>query len=56
MRAMDHLQRDLVSIARLTPIGTARLFTYLRLSNRKVGLLINVNTLVLKDGIRRLVV
>ena len=39
-----------------TPIDTARLLTYLRLSNHKVGLIMNFNTLILKDGIRRLMV
>jgi hypothetical protein len=31
------------------------MLTYLRLSGCKIGLLVNFNTVVLKDGIRRLV-
>ena len=31
------------------------MLTYLRLSGRKVGLLMNFNTVLLKDGLRRFV-
>ena len=31
------------------------MLTYLRLSGRKVGLLMNFNTILLKDGLRRFV-
>ena len=37
----------------LAPIHEAQLLTYLRLGGWKVGLLINFNVLVLKNGIRR---
>jgi GxxExxY protein len=37
------------------PIHKAQLLTYLRLSGHRVGLLLNFNTVVLKDDIRRLV-
>jgi GxxExxY protein len=46
---------EVKSVEQLVAIHTAQLLTYLRLSNHKVGLLLNVNTLTLKDGIRRLV-
>jgi GxxExxY protein len=39
----------------LLPIHEAQLLTYLKLMNIKVGLLINFNVIVLKDGIKRLV-
>ena len=39
----------------LAPIHDAQLLTYLRLSGHRVGLLINFNVVVLRDGIRRLV-
>ncbi|GMO50133.1 MAG: GxxExxY protein [Termitinemataceae bacterium] len=42
------------SIAKLLPIHSAQLMTYLRLSNISIGLLINWNTLHLKDGIKRI--
>ena len=39
----------------LTPIHQAQLLSYLKLSGCKVGLLINFNVEVVKDGIRRVV-
>lgn len=39
----------------LAPIHEAQLLTYLKLSGLRVGLLINFNVVVLRDGIRRLV-
>jgi len=36
------------------PIHQAQLLSYLKLSGCKVGLLINFNVKVLKDGIRRM--
>jgi hypothetical protein len=40
---------------RLEPIHKAQLLSYLKLSGCKVGLLINFNVKVLKNGIRRMV-
>ncbi len=37
------------------PIHQAQLLSYLKLSGCKVGLLINFNVRVLKDGLRRVV-
>ena len=45
----------LKAVERLEPIHEAQLLTYLRLSQRWLGLLMNFNVPVLKDGIRRLV-
>ena len=45
---------ELKSIERLMPIHEAQVLTYMRLSGRRTGLLLNFNTPVLKDGIRRL--
>jgi GxxExxY protein len=39
----------------IIPIDQAQLLTYLKLTHIKVGLLINFNVLVLKDGIKRMV-
>lgn len=47
---------ELKSIERLIPIHEAQLMTYLRLSNIKIGLLINFNSRLLKDGIKRMVI
>lgn len=42
-------------VDRLVPIHKAQLLAYLRLSDGKVGLLINFNVKVLKDGVVRVV-
>ena len=44
---------EIKAIESLLPIHEAQLLTYLRLGGWKVGLLINFNVTVLKDGIRR---
>lgn len=44
---------EVKSIDALNPIHDAQLLTYLRLGNWPVGLLINFNVAVLKDGLRR---
>jgi len=41
------------SIEAIAPVHEAQLLTYMRLGGWKVGLLINFNDLVLKNGIRR---
>ncbi len=46
---------ELKSVARLDPVHTAQILTYLRLSGLHIGLLINFNVPLLKDGIRRFV-
>jgi GxxExxY protein len=57
---LDVLVADVVvveikAVEVLAPIHEAQLLTYLRLGGWKIGLLINFNVVVLKDGIRRLV-
>jgi GxxExxY protein len=44
---------ELKSVDRLAPIHTAQLMSYLKLSGCKVGLLINFNETLLKNGIVR---
>ena len=44
---------ELKSIEQILPVHHAQLLTYLRLSQKKVGLLINFNVGVLKNGIVR---
>jgi len=51
----DQVVVELKAIENLEPIHEAQLLSYLKLSKCKVGLLINFNVRVLKDGIRRLV-
>lgn len=50
----DNLVVELKSCNCLKPIHEAQLLTYLRLTNIKIGLLINFNVPALKDGIKRL--
>jgi GxxExxY protein len=45
----------LKAVAQLEPIHEAQLLSYLRLSGCHVGLLINFNVKLLRNGIRRLV-
>jgi GxxExxY protein len=57
---MDHyfpgqLVVELKAVEKLLPVHDAQLLTYLRLSKTHVGLLINFNVPVLKNGIKRLV-
>ena len=57
---LDLLVEELVivevkAVDRLAPIHQAQLLSYLRLSGCKVGLLMNFNVKVMKDGIRRVV-
>ncbi len=44
---------ELKSLDQIAPLHEAQLLTYLRLSRCRIGLLLNFNTLSLKDGIRR---
>jgi GxxExxY protein len=46
---------ELKAVEKMLPIHDAQLLTYLRLSGTHVGLLINFNVLVPKDGLKRLV-
>jgi len=45
---------ELKVVDKLQPIHVAQLLTYLKLSNKKIGLLINFNALRLKHGIKRI--
>ncbi|MEK6544991.1 MAG: GxxExxY protein [Nitrospinota bacterium] len=46
---------ELKAVEKIEPIHEAQLMTYLRLSGLWLGLLINFNVPVLRDGIRRVV-
>ncbi len=46
---------ELKSIEAFSPVHEAVMLTYLRLSGFRIGLLINFNVSILKDGIRRFV-
>jgi len=46
---------ELKAVARMLPIHDAQLLSYLKLSGRAAGLLINFHEVHLKDGIKRMV-
>lgn len=51
----DRVLVEIKSVEALIPLHTAQVLSYLRLSGFRLGLLINFNVPVLKDGIRRLI-
>jgi GxxExxY protein len=46
---------ELKAVEKLLPVHDAQLITYLKLTGKPIGLLINFNVPLLKDGVRRLV-
>jgi len=46
---------ELKAVEALTPVHEAQLLSYLKLSGKKIGLLINFNVVRLKNGIKRMV-
>jgi GxxExxY protein len=46
---------EIKAVEQLLPIHEAQILTYLRLSGHRVGLIINFNTALLKNGVRRFV-
>lgn len=51
----DKLVLELKSVEELSDLHFAQTLTYLRLGNFKLGLLLNFNSVLLKEGIRRVV-
>jgi len=49
----DRVVVEIKAVEDLHPIHTAQLLTYLKLTNKKLGLLINFNTVKLIDGLER---
>jgi GxxExxY protein len=46
---------ELKAVEKLHPIHDAQLLTYLKLTGIRLGILINFNTRVIKDGIKRVI-
>ncbi|MGD2137934.1 MAG: GxxExxY protein [Gammaproteobacteria bacterium] len=46
---------ELKAVSQLERVHEAQLLTYLRLTGKKVGLLLNFNVVLMKNGIKRLV-
>ncbi len=55
IQVADEVIVELKSVERFSPVHDAQLLTYLRMTGYRVALLMNFNTLRLKDGLRRLV-
>ena len=51
----DEVVLELKTVEHLLPIHSAQLLTYLKLSGKKIGLLMNFNEPVLTKGVKRLV-
>ncbi len=51
----DSIIVELKTVDRLIPVHEAQLLSYLRMSDVRLGLLINFNVKLLRDGIRRVV-
>jgi GxxExxY protein len=57
---LDLLVNDLVicelkAFETVNPVWTAQIISHLRLSNRRLGYLINFNVALIKDGIKRII-
>lgn len=46
---------EVMAVERILPVHDAQILTYMKMSRSPVGLLLNFNTPVLKDGIKRFV-
>jgi len=51
----DTVILELKSIDAFAPVHEAQLLTYMKFANKKIGLLINFNVTVLKNGLKRYV-
>ena len=55
MLVEDALVLELKAIEEILPVHLAQVLTYLKLSGRRLGLLINFNVARIKDGIKRII-
>ncbi len=51
----DKVILELKSVNKVEPIHEAQLLTYLKIADLKLGILMNFNVVILKDGIKRIV-
>ena len=49
----DEVIVEIKSVERFNPVFLAQMLTYLRITNLRVGLILNFNRPVMKDGVRR---
>ena len=55
MLVNDNIVIELKSVETVLPVHCAQVLSYLRLTDRRVGLLINFNVSYLRQGVRRIV-
>ena len=51
----DQIIVEIKSVEKMNPLFRAQLLSYLRLSERRLGLLINFSVPLIKDGIKRMI-
>jgi GxxExxY protein len=51
----DEVVIELKAVENMNPVFDAQMISYLKLSNRRLGFLVNFNVPILKDGFRRFV-
>ena len=51
----DRVIVELKTVERMNPLFSAQLLTYLKLTGHRLGLLINFNVVVIREGIKRVV-
>ncbi|MCF7809668.1 GxxExxY protein [bacterium] len=56
MLVEEQLIVEMKAVEKVIPLHEAQLMTYLRLSSLRLGLLINFNTRLIKNGIKRIVI
>ena len=54
LRVEEQVVIELKAVDKVLPIHEAQMMTYLKLSGHRLGLLINFNVKLLKDGIKRI--
>jgi GxxExxY protein len=51
----DKVLVEVKSVANIEPVHKKQLLTYLRLANKRLGILINFNEELIRDGVSRVV-
>lgn len=51
----DLLLVEIKAVEQILPVHEAQLLTYLRLTGKRLGILLNFNVKILRDGIRRVI-
>ena len=52
----DKVVIELKSVERMIPVFEAQLLSHLKLANLRLGFLINFNSVLIKDGIKRMII